>query len=351
MASTDTDDWLQDLELMHHYSHRTSRTKLDGNMNLQHLWQEHIPMEAANHSFLMHGVLALSALHLACSRPAQVDKYASLCDKHQASALASYRHILTHITDDVANALFALSTILSISSVARATLRASQMLEPKYISVDSICELLYLTRGVREVKEATGDLVNRGPFSVVLFGHERSADVQVTLSPKMLGLFRLLERMVHDNCADWDQRKLCLDSLKYLQDVYEATIGRYVAGNLATGTIWRWTAILSYDFIKLVKAEFPPALVITAHFAVLSLLMRDLWWISDYGALAFEGIRVALKGELGECLQWAEEQVASDNAGLKHDAAIVEANGGWQEDYSVMASSGVTPMIQTPLPE
>lgn len=336
---------------MHQYSHRTSRTKLGSNVRLQHVWQEHIPSEAAKHSFLMHGVLALAALHIASTKPSQAAKYASLCDKHQASALASYRHILSHITDDVADALFALSTILSISSLARATLRASQMEGRQYISVDSICELMYLTRGVREVKEATGEVVNRGPFSVVLYGHQVSADIQVIMSPKILAVFRELERMVHENCLEIEQRKHCSEAISYLHSVFETMLAKYSLGDLEMGHIWRWTAMLSYDFIKMVQTEFPPALVITAHFTVASMMLKEMWYVSTWGDLALDGIRIALNGQLGEYMQWPEEQMACDNAGLKYGAATIETTGGFKEELSATGSLGPTPRIQTPIVE
>jgi hypothetical protein len=330
---------------MHNYTHKTSRTRLSGSMRLQLIFEEHIPEEATKHSFLMHGVLALSALHLAAMRPAQVNKYASLCDKHQASALASYRQILTHITDDVADALFALSTILSISSLARATLKASQMEGPPCISVDSICELMFLTRGVREVKEATGERVNLGRFSAVLHGHDLSADVQVTMSPKISSVFRDLDLMVHVNCVDQEQKKHCSEAVTHLRSVFQGLLGCYLVGDLEVGQIWRWTAMLSYDFIKMVQAHYPPALVITAHFTVAAMMLREMWFVSNWGSLAFDGIRIALKGELEEYLVWPQEQMASDNAGLKYGGATIETTSSFQ------ASRGPTPMGQTPLAE
>jgi hypothetical protein len=340
--ATDTQSWLEDLELMHNYSHKTCRSRLAGSIRLQHIFEEHIPEEATQHSFLMHGVLALSALHLATLKPAQVNKYASLCDKHQASALASYRQILTHITDDVADALFALATILSISSLARATLKASQMEGPPYISVESICELLFLTRGVREVKESAGERVNRGRFSAVLHGHDLSADVQVTMSPKISSVFRELDLMVHVNCADQEQRKHCSEAVKHLRSVYETLLGGWLTGDLEVGQIWRWTALLSYDFIKMVQAHYPPALVITAHFTVAAMMLREMWFVSNWGSLAFDGIRIALKSELEEYLVWPQEQMDSDNAGLKYGGAMIETTSSFQ------ASRGPTPMGQTP---
>ena len=299
----------------------------------------------------MHGVLALAALHIACSRPTQAAKYAALFDKHQASALASYRQILTHITDDVVDALFALSTILSISSIARATLRASQMEFPQFISVESICELLFLTRGVREVKEATGELVSKGPFAVVLFGHDVSADLQVTMSPRIVAVFRELERMVLDCCTETDKRKHCSEALAFLHNVYEVMLARHALGDLEMGSVWRWTAMVSYDFIKLVQAEYPPALVITAHFTVAAMMLRDMWFITTWGKHALDGIRIALKGQLEEYLAWPEEQMASDNAGLKYGAATVETTGGFQEELMESGSYAQSPMIQTPLAE
>jgi hypothetical protein len=330
--ATDTESWLQDLELMHHYSHRTSRTVLGANVRLQHVWQEHIPREASRHPFLMHGVLALAALHVACSKPAQAAKYTSLFDKHQALALASYKHILANITDDLANALFALATILSISSLVRATLRASQMEGPQYISVDSICELLHMTKGVREVKEVVGELVCHGNFSVLLHGHQLSADVRVTMSRKILSVFRGLERMMHDHCTNPDQHKHCSEAVCHLYSVFETILGKHALGGLEMGHIWRWTAMLSYGFIKMVQAEYPPALVITAHFTVASTMLRDIWYVSNWGDLAFDGICIALKGQLEEYLIWPREQMASNNAGLKHGAATFETTWSFQEE-------------------
>ena len=338
---------------MHNYTHKTSRTRLSGSIRLQHIFEEHIPEEATKHSFLMHGVLALSALHLATMRPAQVNKYASLCDKHQASALASYRQILTHITDDVADALFALATILSLSSLARATLKASQMDGPPYISVDSICELMFLTRGVREVKEATGERVNLGRFSAVLHGHDLSADVQVTMSPKISSIFRELDLMVHVNCENQEQKKYCSEAVTHLRNVFQGLLGCWLTGDFEVGKIWRWTALLSYDFIKMVQVYYPPALVITAHFTVAAMMLREMWFVANWGSLAFDGIRIALKGELEEYLVWPQEQMASDNAGLKYGGATIETTASFQASIGSQGPTpiGQTPLAQTPLAE
>jgi hypothetical protein len=178
-----------------------------------------------------------------------------------------------------------------------------------------------------------------------------SADIQVTMSPRILGVFRALERMVHENCMEIDQRKHCSEAITHLYSVFETMLAKYSLGELEMGHVWRWTAMLSYDFINMVQAEYPPALIITAHFTVATMMLREMWFISAWGNLALDGIRIALKGQLEEYLAWPEEQMASDNAGLKYGAATIETTGGFQEELLSAGSQGLTPMIQTPLAE
>ena len=59
---------------MHHYDRDTLLQPLGIREDCQHLWRENIPREAIKHSFLMHGILALSALHIAHTRPEEADK-------------------------------------------------------------------------------------------------------------------------------------------------------------------------------------------------------------------------------------------------------------------------------------
>jgi hypothetical protein len=169
--------------------------------------------------------------------------------------------------------------------------------------------------------------------------------------PQISSVFRELDMMAHVNCVDQEQRKLCSEAVAHLRNVYEGTLGKYALGDLEMGQVWRWTAMLSYDFIKLVQAHYPPALVITAHFTVAAMMLRDQWFVSNWGSLAFDGIRIALKGELEEYLVWPQEQMDSDNAGLKYGGATIETTSSFQELSRGPTPMGQTPMAQTPLAE
>lgn len=88
--------------------------------DLIHLWRDYIPQQAIKHPFLMHGILALAALHLAHHRPSSSVQLLQTCDKHQAIALEKFRSILSSPVDfQLADARFALAATLAVSSMAR----------------------------------------------------------------------------------------------------------------------------------------------------------------------------------------------------------------------------------------
>jgi hypothetical protein len=294
---------------------------LGSDTTLQYLWQEHVLLEATKHAFLMHGLLAFAALHLALSRPLQATKYARLCDEHEAIALVPYRKKLENITGEVLNALFAFSSILCMSSMAKANLRAIQMPGTGSIALSDICELLYLTRGVRGIKETSADALFQGPFWVMLVGHGLSANNQVLLSPELQRVLQDLDSMIHECCASIEQLQFCKEALQQLRRMYEATVFFQSRGELKLGHIWSWAANISGDFIRLLQAECPPALVITAYFTVAMHIMRDTWYISSWGSYALNGICVALKGHLAIYILWPLEQIAMDSKSLSNGAA------------------------------
>lgn len=131
-----------------------------------YLWRDVIPQEALRHPFLLHGLLAMSAMSLAYLRPDETDKFVTVCDKHQTVALSGFRAVLSGpVTEDTANAAFALSSIISVLSMARAKATAAARPPPIYLRVEDVTEVFLLTRGVREVISLGVEHIKKGPLS------------------------------------------------------------------------------------------------------------------------------------------------------------------------------------------
>nr|OQO29385.1 hypothetical protein B0A51_03167 [Rachicladosporium sp. CCFEE 5018] len=284
---------------------------------MAHLWQDNIPLEATKHPFLMHGILALSALHIAATRPAKTVAYLQISDKHHVIAVSSFRDLLSEpVTDDQGNALFALSMVLSISSLARASLRAVERPERHFMALEDVVELLYMTRGVRDVVDTTYETVSRGPFSVALHGHQAVPSTAHALAPELKACFSALLSLCGDT-SDPEKTRICTEAVTELQTVYETAVQTHATQALHSGHIFRWIAERSYEFLKLVQARHPPALVITAYFFVSTGMLKHSWYLRDLAQLGFDGVANALEADYGKHLAYARELIASDLAVMK----------------------------------
>ena len=130
----------------------------------------------------MHGILALSALHLAYENPDEAARYLQLCDKHQTIALKRFRTILSSDFDPkLADTLFALASVISVSSMARSCAVAEGARFEKVINMDDVTELFFLTRGVRDVIHLAYDHIKQSPMGEMFEGHHNPASDKVVL--------------------------------------------------------------------------------------------------------------------------------------------------------------------------
>lgn len=104
----------QDVDLFRFYAARTSFT-LSGTRTLA-IWQSSTPDEAKSHVFLMHSMLALTALH-GCFTPTggSVD-YASIASRHHETALEAFRTSISEVKRENGRAVALFSLLTTIFS-------------------------------------------------------------------------------------------------------------------------------------------------------------------------------------------------------------------------------------------
>lgn len=308
---------------MHHYDRDTLLQPLGIREDCQHLWRENIPREAIKHSFLMHGILALSALHIAHTRPVEADKYLRLCDKHQTKALEMFRTVLcTDITPEISTALFALSSTISILSMGRSCADAMSMPEPRYVSMEQVAELFLLTRGVRDLIHTCMEWVSSGPLGPMLDGHYIPDQHDVQLPVALQKQFINLQYMLEECCAV-EYRPECERALRRLEDIYRNVLQVSATGEVETGQIWRWMLLVPCEFVTMIRACFPPALILLAHFAAVSLTVRKAWYTNDWGHYVLTGISMVLYGsDMYSYLDWPMEQARSNMVSSTIERAV-----------------------------
>jgi hypothetical protein len=135
----------QDLELMHHFTLHTSMS-LARRQQMQDAWQIAFPTLAYSYEFLMHGILALSALHLAHLKPENHSRYITSSRFHISLGLRSFRRILPSPTTDNCCALFAFSSLIMVY------VYASPAESAEVDTLESTLHLFKLCRGTLVLK-------------------------------------------------------------------------------------------------------------------------------------------------------------------------------------------------------
>ncbi|KAF2245534.1 hypothetical protein BU26DRAFT_70686 [Trematosphaeria pertusa] len=97
----------EDVELLRHYATQSSLT-LSPRDTLS-LFQVNVPGEAKTHLFLMHSVLAFSALHLSCVNKGKRDQYIQAASRQHQQALTSFRESVSEVNIDNCGAITAFS--------------------------------------------------------------------------------------------------------------------------------------------------------------------------------------------------------------------------------------------------
>lgn len=132
---------------MHHYSTLTYAT-LSRKADMQRIWQVVIPQEGYAHEFLMRGILAVSALHIAHLSPEKSSIFSEISSYHQDIALKEFRATLSNITTHNRVAVFAFATLL-IPYICALPTRSGIGCLPQ--AIDNAVDLIVVTRGIDNI--------------------------------------------------------------------------------------------------------------------------------------------------------------------------------------------------------
>ncbi|PVH73265.1 hypothetical protein DL98DRAFT_538515 [Cadophora sp. DSE1049] len=133
----------EDMELWHHYIKYTfeATSVMFGGK----------PELGLSCDYLLHGMLATAAIHLAYLQPENRAKYNLLSRQHQDLALGPFQRAMTAITDENADNLFAYGTLLMVCSLA-----SSESIPPSGSNEPSsgIADWVIFVRGCRSISVA-----------------------------------------------------------------------------------------------------------------------------------------------------------------------------------------------------
>ncbi|KIX02276.1 uncharacterized protein Z518_08215 [Rhinocladiella mackenziei CBS 650.93] len=317
---------LLDLELIQHYSTRTYMT-MSSRLATHTVWRDTIFAEALRHDYLLHGLMATSALHKATLQPKTSEAYAEYSKvalAHQNAALAGYIPAVSKPNQDNGIALFSVSLLLTVWAFASKRLPEglnSVKLEfshgenspgitlPMHSPTADFIEIIMILRGIYAVIRET-DTWLQGDIEELL-RYPRSEDLPPH-SADVTEAFDILAQASQDprltppreDEDDAIVQALCLEQLEQLRD-----ISRCRSVVEWDGHIFSWLVMSPPSFIHCLRQGRPMALAIFAHWAAMFRCMDHHWWATGWAYSLVVDVSGLLDPIWARYLDWPRRQV------------------------------------------
>lgn len=295
-----------DLELLHHFTTETCFT-LSNQEQSHRLWQVAVPHEAFRYDFLMRGILAVAALHLAHLRPERQDEYRQVAIQHQHLALNSFRLIMSKMTQSNCHAFFALSSLIVV--FAFASPRATESL-PFTEHSQEPPEWLPLIRGVHSILMSVWPWIKNGNLGGLLQDGIEQLNSQ-ELSEAAEDQFNQLSRLCESALGEPD----VLDAYRIaVQELRNCCAKLYAKRPMEceVSIALVWPVVIPQKFITMLNSRRPEALIILAHYCVILNHLDGYWWKRGWTAHLMDNIYRELDEPWHCWIQWPMSMIHMD---------------------------------------
>lgn len=296
---------LQHMELMMQWCNSTYQT-LSRNERTDTVWRHAVPEEALSNPFLMHGILALSALHLARTSPEKTRRAAYLeqAMAHQNQALELFRDLLCDLNKANSKPMVAFAGIVVLYTFGSPHIRDVQ--DP-WACIDSLCQVLVLSRGVLQLIRYPADTISGSAFAPILQLDESYAPLQGEAKTIIDDLY--------------EANNLCgLQDANHETEVYASTIGNFakmlslVHGGVTTSTVAiRWAIKLPQRFLEIVRGREPLSLVILSYYCVLLQYLKHRWCFEDWCVQLVQAVWAILDDHWRSLVHWPMREILGEN--------------------------------------
>ncbi|TEY86650.1 hypothetical protein BOTCAL_0004g00030 [Botryotinia calthae] len=274
---------LENIDLIIHWFTKTVYTvNPPNNLAAIKTSQTLILNQAMEHHFLLHGLLALSALHYAESHP-DPQKYIEIATAHHTRGLTLYHSILSNINRGNDTASIAFSSITAMFAFGLA--RPDPNKEAPVELIDDFVQAIFLSKGWNTIMNVTRGLESSS-----------TAKDKITLSPDAEAAFSRL-------CAlnEGQNATLYTEAITSLKFSFKKTEeGQNDNPHLS----FEWGSSLQEEFLKLIIARDTFALVIMAFSCVMFEKVPQVWWFKGWS----KGLLGVIWREVGhdyhEVLEW-----------------------------------------------
>ncbi|KAJ5095510.1 hypothetical protein NUU61_004866 [Penicillium alfredii] len=296
---------IRDLELMHRFSVDTYKYLCGDQTDMQE-WQTHIPQYAYKYEFLMHGILALAALHTTAitADPDKALPYLDSALHYNHLSFGPFRHALSHLTPQNCDAVYAYSAIITALNIALPLLNAR--LRGEHLTmIENMVTAFELVQGAGNISRISASWLQASIFSKSSVWEMQNAE----LDPQTVGALEQLDRLNHSvTTADPEELSTNHETIEILRSFFSK-----FAHSPHPAPILAWLFYVKKDFVDRLRMRRPFQLLVLMHWGVLlHELGHHFWWAEGSGKALVAELLSVLEVEVPEwerALEWPQYKV------------------------------------------
>ncbi|KAH8430925.1 Zn(II)2Cys6 transcription factor [Aspergillus melleus] len=300
---------LSELELLHQWHVATARS-LAHEAHLEDVVRITVPQEALTYPFLMHSILAVSALHLSFTSPTERRRsYKEAAIRHNNLSLTLCTPLLSNVTPENCHALFAFSCLTAVFAFGvqgRDGLPSAQGL------ID-VVEVFKMVRGVASVVQQARAWIEQGGMRQLLkigklrkraagtvYDRELCSHLQTFIEEQL----QPREPCMHENV---DISAVLLQAARRQLEL----LNMYMTME-DPNAILAWPVLLDAQYLDLLLRVEPTALIILAYYGTALHLLFDNWWLDGWGQFIMN-LASMRHGSVGDCrIAWLVDVIQRD---------------------------------------
>jgi hypothetical protein len=270
---------LLDLELLHNYVTSTAFT-LHTDPAMKTLWQINVPNLAFQYDFVMRGILALSALHMARFKPEKRDFYINHAMQQHQAGLRMATAVLSHVNEENCTAVYLFSAFTLFFTLASPR-RAGDLL---LVGENGIADWLFLVKGTSFIIEASEDHLIIGPLGLMFLAGRRRSTIReefMANNPQTDNPLTKLQERIQENCSDPEHVDTYTHAIDTLRMSFVFIYNQGPRG-YETGDIFFWVFKVADEYLQLLKMQTQESLVILAYFCVVLRRLDSQWWMEGW---------------------------------------------------------------------
>ncbi|OWO98716.1 hypothetical protein B2J93_5374 [Marssonina coronariae] len=270
---------LTDLELLHNYVTSTAFT-IHTDPAMKIAWRVNVPQVGFQYDFVMRGILAISALHMAHYKPDRREFYIQQGMVQHQTGLRVATEVLANVTEENCTGVYAFSALTIFFTLASPRKPGDLLL----VGDNGMADWLFLVKGTSFIVNSYEDSLRQGVLGPMFQAGRRQNQVRSQYTSEQStndDPLVELSGLVAQNSLDLVNKHIYLTAINTLRRSF-AFYERPGPPGYETADMFTWIFEVTEEFLQLLRQHTMESLTIFAYFCVILKRLDSHWWMQGW---------------------------------------------------------------------